>query len=330
MEYSRAARHGGLHLTRISLFASRNAVSLSSSGGSPRGQHPHIVRTMSIRCRPRGAVSFELHEDGPREDISSRRGNRRSPQPLNHRTLRNCLRRHPNLARYICQIMTGNDTLGGADADPAAIFACALSTWRAIHARAEIEALDLSDIYNGIDQLMREVMRVACDFEGWACQHVAFDQLAEVWPYLLEYKFGPAILAVVPPDALTSFDDGGCLRVALGLCLPVIHDGLTRVPISVDASNPVTGSAYAALRVATVRDRLDRHEAEPFTPADDPLSSAFGPPFFALYGLPKTGGTPEHICNRPTYAEAVAVARNLAPGIRFPSAPTSPLRAVHR
>jgi len=34
---------------------------------------------------------------------------------------------------------------------------------------------------------MREVMRVANQFENWACRNVNFDEFNEVWPYFSLY-----------------------------------------------------------------------------------------------------------------------------------------------
>ena len=70
--------------------------------------------------------------------------------------------------------------------DPAAVFAVAHSLWAACESHAEREPrINLSECYNGMDQLMREVMRIAECFEACACEHIAFDALNDVWPYLL-------------------------------------------------------------------------------------------------------------------------------------------------
>lgn len=63
------------------------------------------------------------------------------------------------------------------DVDPAAVFACANSLWLACKRQAGVDPnLNLSDAYNGMDQLMREVMRIAEMFEKWSCQHVVFEE----------------------------------------------------------------------------------------------------------------------------------------------------------
>ncbi len=49
---------------------------------------------------------------------------------------------------------------------------------------------------------MRVVMGIGTRFETWACTHVAFDELDDAWPYLMEAKFGSTTLAVLSPTAL--------------------------------------------------------------------------------------------------------------------------------
>ena len=68
---------------------------------------------------------------------------------------------------------------------------------------------------------MRVVMRVATRFENWATGHVAFEKLDDVWPYMMEDRFGAACVDAMGAENLAAFDDNDCLRVALRLCLPV-------------------------------------------------------------------------------------------------------------
>src|SRR5262245_39766903 len=80
--------------------------------------------------------------------------------------------------------------------DPAAVFGAAMSLWEACEASARNDSkLNLSESYHGMDELMRQVMRVATLFESWCCEHLDFDQFSDVWPYFLEDKFGEACLA---------------------------------------------------------------------------------------------------------------------------------------
>ena len=82
--------------------------------------------------------------------------------------------------------MANEDNTDTCSADTAAVFAAAHSLWEAIQKRARAAPeINLSDCYSGMDQLMREVMRIANQFEEWACQHVEFNELTDVWPYLL-------------------------------------------------------------------------------------------------------------------------------------------------
>jgi hypothetical protein len=131
--------------------------------------------------------------------------------------------------------------------DPAAIFACALSLWQACHEHAANEKdFNLSKCFNGIDQFMREAMSIGNRFEEWACKHVSFNDVSDVWPYLLQDHFGKACLARLFPHALPEFDDSDCLWIALHLSLPVkLKDGLP-VPIDLSAPNPVADAGLVA------------------------------------------------------------------------------------
>ncbi len=206
-------------------------------------------------------------------------------------------------------------------ADPAAVFACALSLREAClrHAATDPQ-LNLSESYNGMDEFMRELMRVANLFETWACAHVAFAETNVVWPYLLEDRFGDACLASVVPSALAHFDDTDCLRVALRLRLPIQADDQLRVPVNVRALNPVAGSAFREFLIQTVRDDFDGGGVAPFTLDDDPFDEAFGSPYFGLYGV-EEDGVVEHIGNRESYSAALSLAQKLVPGLAFPIKP---------
>ena len=91
-------------------------------------------------------------------------------------------------------------------ADPAAVFAGAISLWQAcIKAAQKNPEMDLSEAYNGYDELMREMMRIGTLFEEWACDCVRFDGLTEVWPYFLELNFGERGLEVKGAEQLATF-----------------------------------------------------------------------------------------------------------------------------
>ena len=107
-----------------------------------------------------------------------------------------------------------------------------------------------------MDEFMRVMMRIGQRFEDWSCLHVNFDLLTDVWPYLLEDRFGEACLNVRESVTLAEFDDDDCLSVAFQLRLPVIVDGTLPVPVDERAENPVVGSPFKALRIQTVRDEI--------------------------------------------------------------------------
>ena len=205
--------------------------------------------------------------------------------------------------------------------DPAAVFGGALSLWHECKKPSKAsERVNLSECYNGGDEFMRVVMRVATRFEEWASLHIAFDEFDDVWPYLLEDKFGAACVSITGAESLDKFDDRDCLRVALHLRLPVrLSDGLP-VPVDVTAANPIPNSPFWAFRIQTVRELAEDDFCEAFTLADDPFDDNFDPPHFALYGV-GSDGLLEHIADRQTYAEALSLAQKITPGVQFPSAP---------
>jgi hypothetical protein len=205
-----------------------------------------------------------------------------------------------------------------APPDPAAVFACAKSLHDACLQRAEVEPeLDLSESYQGMDQLMREVMCVGEEFEKWACRHVAFHELDHVWPYLLEDRFGEACLDVMGADALAGFDADDCLRIAFKLRLPMWVDGSLPLPVCVEAPNPLVDAEFQHLRIQTIRHEWDEDaEVASFTEDDDPFDENYSAPVFGIYGV--KGGVLERIADRKTYADARALSAKLLPGIGFP------------
>jgi hypothetical protein len=198
-------------------------------------------------------------------------------------------------------------------ADPAAIFACAGSLWEERRKFALEGSLDLSNTYCGWDQLMREVMRIGELFEKWACEHVDFASLGEVWPYLLGERFGSACLAVLYPTELAAFNEKDCLRVALRLKVPLLAKSRLHVPVDLAAANPAPNGGFKAFRIQTVRTILSDECVEPFTPEDDPYDPDYSEPYFGIYGL--CYDEYEHICDRKDLADAVALVEKLAPGI---------------
>jgi len=206
--------------------------------------------------------------------------------------------------------------------DSAAVFGAAVSLWQAVkkHA-ATTPTLNLSECYNGGDEFMRQVMRVATEFELWSCQHVFFEELDDVWPYLLEDRFGEACVSVLGgPETLLDFDTRNCLRVAHKLRLPLRTNSGLPVAIDVTAENPVAGAAFRKFRIQTVRDSLEDDFVEAFTTDDEPFDEELGAPYFGLYGI-GDDDLLEHIADRATYSAAIELAGKLAPGIVFKTHP---------
>lgn len=200
--------------------------------------------------------------------------------------------------------------------DPAAVFAAATSIWTACHRYADQNRCDLSEMFNGMDQLMRTAMSVANRFEQWSCQHIDFNELADVWPYLLEDKFGEACLDIIQLEALESFCDRDCLCVAIRMRLPINLDHGLPVPVDVTAPNPMQKSPFRAFRIQTVRTSNKDGDVSAFTWDDDPFDDDFSEPYFGLYGVYEDE-TIEHVADRRTYSEIVSLVKKLAPAIEF-------------
>jgi hypothetical protein len=107
--------------------------------------------------------------------------------------------------------------------DDAAIFAIAMSLYEGIVSRADDGGMPISDDYDGMDNFMRQCMRVARLFEAWACRHVNFDEMDVVWPYYLEEKFCAAFLRTYAVNELGEIVlDDHCLVIANNLNLPLL------------------------------------------------------------------------------------------------------------
>lgn len=108
--------------------------------------------------------------------------------------------------------------------DPAAILGAAVSLYNEAKRQDAASRVNLSDTFSGMDSLMREVHTVAADFERWACFHVDFDALEDVWPYTLEDSFGKVFLEVTPltdPNQWKMTHEK-CLQVAQKMGLPMV------------------------------------------------------------------------------------------------------------
>jgi hypothetical protein len=202
--------------------------------------------------------------------------------------------------------------------DPAAQFAIASSLWQACHDHAaKTKDVNLSEIFNGMDECMRVVMRIGERFERWACDHVNFDNLSDVWPYLLQDRFGSTCLKAMTLAGLPEFNEEDCLRMALLLRLPVIVTKGLPVPVYLEAANPVIGSAFKEFRIQSFRRLVDDDAEEAFVSGDEPYDDNFEAPFFSLYGIDEDGNE-ECIVDRPSYESARELVSKLAPGIEFP------------
>jgi hypothetical protein len=105
----------------------------------------------------------------------------------------------PEQRKYVLDALNAYQpqVLDSCQPDPAAEFGAALSLFNAAETAAEMHSNNLSDAYSGGDEFMRQCMRVGREFEAWACAHVDFDELADVWPYDLHDRFGRAAIEVI-------------------------------------------------------------------------------------------------------------------------------------
>lgn len=107
------------------------------------------------------------------------------------------------LAAVLAKRRAQDEALGikqrAAECDPAAVYgiAASLDKFTQAHGLTGFKA-NISDAYNGGDQFMREIMKLGERFETWASARVDFDQLADVWPYMLQAKFADALEAARP------------------------------------------------------------------------------------------------------------------------------------
>lgn len=114
------------------------------------------------------------------------------------------------------------------EGDPAAVLAICLGLVK--ECREEDAVVDLSATFNGGDEFLRQVVRVATMFENWACAHVHFDALDTNWVYLLETRFAREFLMAFSVQHIMEFSSADCLVMARFLGLPVIYDATCPVP----------------------------------------------------------------------------------------------------
>ena len=208
------------------------------------------------------------------------------------------------------------------DIDLAAVFGCAVSLQRAC-LKLEIDdpAFNISESFNGVDQFMREIMRVGEIFEIWSIGHVQFDELDGVWPYLLEEDFGAAYLSVLRPEMLLGFCNVHCLKVAARLKLPLKESSGVPIPLDISRPNPQFGFRFDHFQILAVRENQTTGEVRSFSDGDELEDETFGEVFYGLYGV--KDGEAEHIADRGSYQDLRNLAQALVPNIGFPESPDS-------
>ena len=195
-----------------------------------------------------------------------------------------------------------------------------MSLWDSCHAEAkERPDCNLSEIFSGIDGFMREANRIGTLFEEWACRHIEFDELTDVWPYILHDRFGGTCRAVRPVEELSMFSEIDCLYVALSLRLPLRDSPKLIIAVDLRAVNTVKDSGFPFFLIRSVRCSRLTEEVVRFSKDDDPADGDHGQPFYSLYG-DRLDGLAEHIADRDSLAGILRLAEALAPGLEFRAA----------
>ena len=206
------------------------------------------------------------------------------------------------------------------NSDPAAIFAASKSLWETCHEAASSSETNLSELFNGVDELMRECLRIATTFEEWACSHVCFEEITEVWPYFLEEQFGSVCLEHIPLEHLASFRRDDSFSVSLKLKIPLLHTKVMVLPLNIEVQNPNLDSEFKAIKIQTVHRLIESNSIEPFTKSKINELEHSNNPFYAIYGR-DSKNLLIHISDQLCYENAHKLCQKLFPGINFPKTP---------
>jgi hypothetical protein len=105
--------------------------------------------------------------------------------------------------------------------DPAAEFAAAMSLYSHILAQVA-DAEQIVEELECNEYIMRGAMLVARAFEAWACGNVDFEEFDDVWPYILEDRFGVAFYEVWGRKGTLESVIGREAEIAKILSLPLL------------------------------------------------------------------------------------------------------------
>lgn len=228
---------------------------------------------------------------------------------------------HFDASAWLSELVASMNPSSSELADSAGVFAVAHSLWEECFEKADhSERAALSHSYSGLDQMMREVMRVGALFEEWSCRHVEFNELDEVWPYYIADSFGRAWLEIGDAYRLEAFNEDDCLRVAWSLNLPLRLDGGLQLPIDVVVANPNQLSPFRQFRIQTVRYHVLAEEIIPFVDVSEVFDDGGGTVICGLYGVFESGQL-ENIADRESYESAADLLRKIAPGVDLPLRP---------
>lgn len=188
--------------------------------------------------------------------------------------------------------------------DPAGVLGAAMSLVELIENDAVL-LREMVDHYAGFDGVMRAVMDTAERFEGWSLERIDFAALDHVWPYLLREKFGSACAECPGLRELLDFSAADCLRVAMGLRLPLRYRDGERMPLDLRLPHPAPsgGAGFIHFQVQTMRLLLREAEMVAYVCGDDPECEDHGDILLRLSGVDDKGAL-EPIRDFHTLAEA--------------------------
>lgn len=198
---------------------------------------------------------------------------------------------------------------------------------------ADKDDFDISEAYQGVDECMRRCMHLGRVFEVWACDHIHFDSLQNVWPYYLEDHIGPAIEKMFWEANHTipiMWDDSDLLSLAVNLRLPVLIAETTGSSMDIVWELPRSRPGeFQAYQVRTVRTTPDGESVEHYSIGDAAHynnDDNHSPILFALYGsLDAEDPVWEFVFEMPSYEALRITAQRLLGADKTSAMPMTPV-----
>lgn len=235
--------------------------------------------------------------------------------------------------------------------DPAAVFAIAHALFvlleskaaaRGEHQQEDDNQESIWEDHGGQDGALRNFMSTASIFEAWACKHVAFDELADIWPYKLMDSFGEAWKKMAgenyyhrdhPHRNMThpTPGPGMCYQLARLMELPVFYrENDELIPLLVHVQNlpskqpdlgmdtvPVTTWRFSTVKVSLQSDGPTLLSRYTVTSAEPKLNEHIELMLEAV----TANGSSVVVGYFPTYDDAAKHALSLNPDLELPELP---------